>query len=80
MLGGMDEVRSFVEDLYAAGAPLVEVADVWPETIGIRPYADTLVVTLPDAYDAAVAVLVRAARGRAELVDLRDGALELWWD
>lgn len=80
---------NFVEDLYALGARRVEVTNIFNEKWRIRenggPYADTLIVTLPDD-----------SRQRFDLIELATAEMEkegfptesyfgerkliLWWD
>ena len=80
---------NFVEDLYALGARKVEVTNIFNEKWRIRenggPYADTLIVTLPDdsrqRYD-----LIELATAEMEKEGFPTGSnfggrrLILWWD
>ncbi len=88
---GNANALGFVERLYAAGATKVEVAGILAEPGRIKrdggPYADTLIVSLPnDEVMNAVANLA-AGEGSDELTLRRDeddeddvGTYRIWWD
>lgn len=83
------EALAFVDNLYALGAVRVDVTNIFSETWRIEqeggPYADTLIVRLPDAATQRAAIFAVAAReasqeGLERPVDSGQDELTLWWD
>jgi hypothetical protein len=83
------EARVFVEELFHLGAVEVYVADPKDDEARVRaeggPYADTLVVHLPDEAEPRRALFRRSAEeaardGYAAEADVGQRQLVLWWD
>lgn len=83
--GSTDEAIEFVDNLYSAGAKYVAVSDVYDEASRISeeggPYSATLEVTIPKDVNVALEVMVVAASGHPDEMDvIRDLTVRLWWD
>ena len=83
------EARAFVDELFKLGAVEVYVADPKDDEARVRaeggPYADTLVVDLPDGAKQRKALFMRAAEeaardGYAAETDIGQKQMVLWWD
>lgn len=87
--GTTDAAAAFVEQLYALGAPIVHVTNIYREDWRIQaeggPYADMLIVQLPDDATQRDSLFVLYEKEmKAEGFDAAygDGQQEiiLWWD
>lgn len=83
-----NEAVEFVQQLYAAGAMTVRVANImFLPAHNWAPYADTLIVTLPedaarrrDLFDVMEHVGKPDQSAGEELVDSGQASIRLWWD
>jgi hypothetical protein len=83
--GDANNARLFVDDLYELGAEYIEIAGVRDEPTRIRneggPYADELIVAMPNDADVVLDVMTRIAAESPDQIE-RIGPLtvRLWWD
>jgi len=82
--GTTEAARRFVEELYAAGAPRVIIAEnSIQEDDDLGPYADAIVVFLPESRPACEVLCRRCERELDEpaAIDADDpNPVFLWWD